>query len=179
MAVQLARFGESDFDQLITWISSEDLMTNWSGSLFKFPLTKDSLSWYIQDSNESASPEVYIYKVLDAESGKCIGHISLGGISKKNNCARITRVLIGDADAKGKGYCADMIREILRIGFEELNLHRISLGVYDTNDPAIKCYERAGMVREGIQRDVLYHEGKYWSILEMSMLKHEWKMNKD
>jgi RimJ/RimL family protein N-acetyltransferase len=69
-----------------------------------------------------------------------------------------------------------MINAILKFGFEALELHRISLGVYDFNTSAIRCYEKCGFVREGVQRDVLkYQKDEYWSLLEMSILEHEWR----
>ncbi len=36
-----------------------------------------------------------------------------------------------------------MIEEILKIAFKELNLHRVSLGVFDFNYSAIACYEKS------------------------------------
>jgi RimJ/RimL family protein N-acetyltransferase len=120
------------------------------------------------------SSEAFIYKAIDTDTGKIIGHISLGGVSKKNRSARISRVLV-DANERGKGYCHQMLSAALKIGFEDLKLHRISLGVYDFNTSAIKCYQRAGMKLEGIQRDILLFKGNWWSLVEMSMLETEWK----
>jgi RimJ/RimL family protein N-acetyltransferase len=68
-----------------------------------------------------------------------------------------------------------MIQEVLRIGFEELKLHRIELGVYSTNESAIRCYERCGFVKEGLSRDVLKYNNEYWSLMEMSILEDEWR----
>jgi RimJ/RimL family protein N-acetyltransferase len=68
-----------------------------------------------------------------------------------------------------------MIREVLRIGFQDLKLHRIALGVYSTNTGAIKCYERCGFIQEGISRDILKYGEEYWSLVEMSILEDEWR----
>ncbi len=68
-----------------------------------------------------------------------------------------------------------MIQAVLRIGFEELRLHRIELGVYTTNTSAIRCYERCGFVKEGISRDVLKYDNEWWSLMEMSILEDEWR----
>jgi len=171
----LQDFGREDFDQLIGWLNNEDLLMNWSGALFKYPLTHESLEWYITDTNNAEDPSAYVYKAVDSETGETVGHISLGGISEKNNSARISRVLVGEGSHRGKGYCTDMVKEIIAIGFEKLKLHRISLGVYDTNISAVKCYEKAGFIKEGVFRDVLYHHGSYWSMIEMSILEHEWR----
>ena len=68
-----------------------------------------------------------------------------------------------------------MISAVLRIGFQELKLHRISLGVYDFNTAALRCYQRSGFVHEGLQRDVLRYEDEWWSLIEMGILENEWK----
>ena len=70
-----------------------------------------------------------------------------------------------------------MIKAILKIGFEDLNLHRISLGVYDFNTAAIKCYKSSGFSVDGVSRDVLLHQHEWWSLVEMSILEDEWKNN--
>lgn len=172
--IRLEPFTKNDIPQLIDWISDEILLYQWSGSLFSFPLTENSLQWYVEDTNVKDVSNAFIYKAIEEETNKTIGHISLGSISWKNNSARITRVLIGDNDSKGKGFCRQMVTAVSKIGFEELDFHRISLGVYETNVNALQCYKKAGYKVEGLHRDVLLHGKEYWSIIEMSMLSTEW-----
>lgn len=173
--VRLEYFTREDFEQLKQWISTEELMMKWAGSLFRFPLTNRSLAWYIKDTNNLPTSNAYIYKAIDTDTGETIGHISLGGISKKNRSGRISRVLVGDTAARGKGYCKQMVSAVLKIGFQDLQLHRICLGVYDFNPAAVKCYESAGMIIEGKQRDVLSFKGEWWTLVEMSILESEWR----
>ena len=171
--IALAPFEKTDFDDLIRWIDSEDLLIKWSGNLFSFPLTQSNLDWYIRGTNVPGNSDAFVYKVV-AEDGSAIGHISLGGISWKNKSARITRVFIS-TEQRGKGCCSQLISAILKIGFETLNLHRIGLGVYTNNDAAVSCYQKSGLKIEGIQRDVLWQKDHYWSMIEMGMLEDEWK----
>lgn len=173
--IRLEKFGREDFCQLMEWIYDEEIMINWSGSLFSFPLTERSLEWYIKDTADITTADALAYKIIDENSGKSIGHISLGGISRKNRSARISRVLVGDPILRGKGICQAVTNAILKIGFEEMQLHRISLGVYDFNKSAIRCYEKCGFKVEGISRDILLHKGKYWSLVEMSLLENEYR----
>ena len=173
--IRLETFDESDFDTLKNWIHSEALLTNWSGSLFRFPLSDESLKWYIEDTNVKNESDAFVFKVLENATDRTVGHISLGGISWKNRSARISRVLI-NPDDQGKNYCRYMVAAVLRYGFEELQLHRIGLGVYTHNKAAIRCYERAGLIIEGIQKDVMLFEGSYWSMAEMAILEDEWRL---
>lgn len=174
--IKLEYFDREDFKQLIEWMNSEHLITNWAGSLFRYPLTEESLDWYIEDTNNLEKSDAFIYKAVDTKTGQTVGHISLGSISEKNRAGRISRVLVGNTAERGKGYCPGMINAILKIGFEELKLHRISLGVYDFNKAAIRCYEKCGFVKEGVMRDVLrYDDGTYWSLIEMGILEDEWR----
>jgi RimJ/RimL family protein N-acetyltransferase len=170
----LQKFERTDFDELISWVDNEQTLTNWSGSLFSFPLTHEALDWYVEDTNLVDISDAFIYKAAD-ESGKSIGHISLGGISWKNRSSRLSRVLIGEKWARGKGYCQGMVKAALKIGFDDLHLHRIGLGVYENNTSAIHCYEQCGLKIEGIQRDVLLFNGTYLSMVEMAILENDWR----
>lgn len=173
--IRLEDFGPQNFKQLIAWIDNEELMTNWAGSLFRFPLTDESLAWYIEETNNLETSDALVYKAVDEKTGETVGHISLGAISRKNRSGRISRVLVGQTAARGKGICQTMIKAVLKIGFEDLKLHRISLGVYDYNKSAINCYQKAGFKIEGISRDVLWYNNSFWSLIEMSILEDEWR----
>jgi RimJ/RimL family protein N-acetyltransferase len=173
--IQLERFTPTDFSQLISWIKDEHLLMNWSGAMFSFPLTEAALDWYIEDTNDLLTSDAFIYKAVDTTTGATVGHISLGGLSRKNNSARISRVLIGDTATRGRGLGTAMVQAVLKIGFEQLDLHRIELGVYSFNEAAIRCYQNSGLTIEGISRDILRQGNEYWSLVEMSILAPEWR----
>jgi RimJ/RimL family protein N-acetyltransferase len=60
----------------------------------------------------------------------------------------------------------------------ELNLHRVTLDVFEYNPRAIRSYEKAGFRHEGRQRQALVRNGKRWDLLEMGILCEEWlKLN--
>ncbi len=171
--MQLAFFEPSDIEQLKQWINTEELLMNWSGRLFSFPLTNESLNWYIQDTNVIDTSDAFIFKAVD-EQGNNIGHISLGGISTLNKSARISRVFVSEA-GRNKGVCTFMVKEVVKFGFEHLKLHRIGMGVYDTNKAAVTCYEKAGLTIEGINKDIFLYNNQYWSMIELAILDNEWR----
>ncbi|WP_286230122.1 GNAT family N-acetyltransferase [Neobacillus mesonae] len=172
--IELKYFDRSDFKQLIEWIDSPQFMLQWSGPTFEYPLTESQLEKYIENAN-SENAEAMIYKVIETETGKVIGHISLGRIDRKHKSARIGKVLIGDQSVRGKGIGQQMINGILSIAFDELHLHRVSLGVFDFNTSAITCYEKAGFIKEGLLRDSSKNIDEYWNQWEMSILENEWR----
>ncbi|OLS37087.1 GNAT family N-acetyltransferase [Alkalihalophilus pseudofirmus] len=171
--VELSFFERSNFQQLINWIDTPEFLLQWGGPQFNFPLDEEQLENYLKDANSDHS-NTYIYNVIDKETGKVIGHISLGNIDKTNKSARVGKVLVGDVTVRGKGIGQQMMKEILEIAFDELRLHRVSLGVFDFNSSAIACYEKSGFVKEGVVRDARKIGDDYWNLCEMSILENEW-----
>lgn len=171
--IRLKFFERSDFQQLIDWIETPEFLMQWGGSNFSFPLDELQLEKYLNKANSNNS-NTMIYSVIELETGKAIGHISLGSIDRINNSARVGKVLIGDKNVRGKGIGQKMMKEILKIAFDELCLHRVSLGVFDFNSSAIASYEKSGFVREGLMRDARKIGDEYWSLWEMSILENEW-----
>ena len=175
--IQLKHFEKSDIKRLVDWIDSPAFLLQWAGSAFQYPLTEEQLESYIENANREGT-DVLIYKGIDLETGKVVGHISLGRIDRKHRSARVGKVLVGDHSIRGKGIGGQMIAEVLKTAFDELNMHRVSLGVFDFNTGAIVCYEKAGFVKEGLLRDCRINGNEYWSMWEMSILEHEWRERK-
>ena len=82
---------------------------------------------------------------------------------------------IGDRVEWGKGCGTDAMRVLLRYAFTELNLHRVSLNVFEYNPRALRSYRKAGFVAEGRRRQALHREGRRWDIIHMGILREEWK----
>ncbi|EJS76541.1 hypothetical protein ICY_02411 [Bacillus cereus BAG2X1-3] len=166
--IKLEPFKKSNFKQLINWIDSNEFLIQWSGNAFTYPLDEQQLEKYIESANALA------FKVIDDETEEVIGHISLGQIDNINKSARIGKVLVGDTKMRGRSIGKYMMKAVLHIAFEELKLHRVTLGVYDFNTSAISCYEKIGFVKEGLLRDSKKVGDTYWNLWEMSMLEYEW-----
>jgi RimJ/RimL family protein N-acetyltransferase len=77
--------------------------------------------------------------------------------------------------ASVKGYGSDAMRVILRYAFTELNLHRVSLNVFEYNPRAVRSYEKVGFKPEGRSRGVLHRAGRRWDLIFMGILFEEWE----
>jgi RimJ/RimL family protein N-acetyltransferase len=113
-----------------------------------------------------------IFKKGDAE--KPIGFVGLDGINWVSGDAWVG-IGIGERECWGKGYGTDAMQVMLRYAFCLLNLHRISLSVFDYNPRAIRSYEKAGFVREGVEPEFLEREGKHFDLVLMGILRSEWR----
>jgi RimJ/RimL family protein N-acetyltransferase len=82
---------------------------------------------------------------------------------------------IGEAEYRGKGYGTDAMQVILGFAFRELNLHRVSLSVFEYNPRAIRSYEKAGFRHEGRLRAEINRDGRRWDVLMMGILRTEWE----
>ncbi|MFC1923049.1 GNAT family N-acetyltransferase [Chloroflexota bacterium] len=82
---------------------------------------------------------------------------------------------LGEREYWGKGYGTDAMRILLRYAFEELNLHRLSLCVFEYNPRAIHSYEKVGFIIEGSARKFLNRDGQRYDMLFMGILREEWE----
>ncbi|MDY8138948.1 GNAT family N-acetyltransferase [Aquimarina sp. 2201CG5-10] len=72
------------------------------------------------------------------------------------------------------GYATEAAREVVRLGFEELNLHRIEAGCAVDNVGSIKVLEKIGMLREGSKRKVLPLITGWADNYEYAILEEDW-----
>ena len=109
---------------------------------------------------------------IETLEGKLIGNIGIEDIDWKNRRATLG-IVIGEMDCWGQGYGTEAITTFLRFVFAEMNLHRVSLAVYEYNQRAIRCYEKCGFTLEGRKREAHFHDGKYHDELIMGILRDE------
>lgn len=67
--IKFEYFEEKDFDLLINWINSPELLVKWAGTDFNYPLDEEQLKEYIKDTNKENSSKI-IYKVVLLQSQK-------------------------------------------------------------------------------------------------------------
>jgi len=104
-------------------------------------------------------------------------HIGNGGLESVNWTHRFAElgIVIGEKEYWNRGFGTDAVRTLVRYGFQEMNLHRIYLHVYEDNARAIRAYEKCGFQHEGRLRDGVYRRGRYYDLLVMSILSHEFE----
>lgn len=92
--------------------------------------------------------------------GRLIGACGLRNVRWKDRTAEFG-ITIGEPSLRGRGLGTEATRLIVQFAFETLNLHRVQLGVLAHNAAGIRAYEKAGFVREGVQREHCFVGGRY------------------
>ena len=104
--------------------------------------------------------------------GEHVGNCGLHRVDWVNRAAEYG-IVIGEPNAQNKGYGTEVTKLVLRYAFEQLNLNRVQLRVYEYNARAVKCYEKAGYRLEGRLRQARFWRGRYWEVLLMAVLREE------
>jgi RimJ/RimL family protein N-acetyltransferase len=71
------------------------------------------------------------------------------------------------------GYCTEAAREIIRYGFEELNLNRIQAQHLTRNPASGRVMQKAGMKFEGVLRQCVCRRGVFEDLAMYSILRQE------
>ncbi len=130
---------------------------------------EETLNWINMCINRTNG---YEQKAIVTGEGKHIGWIDLKNIDKLNKHAELG-IAIGDKNYWDKGYGLAAMVEMLKYGFDKLNLNKIWLRVEVDNERAIKSYKKIGYVEEGILRQDRLRNGEFIDRLRMSILKSE------
>jgi RimJ/RimL family protein N-acetyltransferase len=136
-------------------------------ALWSKKMTKDWLEKHLDD--------FFQFTIFPKGEGAApVGFIGLSGINRVAGDGWVG-IGIGDRDNWGKGYGTDAMRVMLRYAFCMLNMHHVSLSVFEYNQRAIRSYEKAGFVREGVEPQYLERDNQRYDVILMGILRSEWK----
>jgi len=123
---------------------------------------------------EQENSNGYFFTIRTLENDQLIGFVDLMDINWNHGDCWVG-IGIGDNNFWAKGYGTDAMHVILNYAFSELNLHRVTLGVFSYNKRAIRSYEKAGFIVEGVERSVVLRDGSRSDVIIMGILQDEWR----
>ncbi|MDT3687779.1 MAG: GNAT family protein [Pseudorhodoplanes sp.] len=167
--VKLRGLRREDMQLYQRWLDNPDV-TAFMESGWK-PASEGDLDELYRISTEAQ--DTVAFAVIDKKTGNPVGCCGLYVIQWI--CRRADfRIIIGVPEAWNKGLGGEAAQLTIAYGFDKLNLETIYLGVNTANERAIRSYEKAGFVREGIRRKLIYRNGRYYDALMMSILREEY-----
>jgi len=157
----------SDIPYRVIWLNNPNVnqyIGEFSGQKTTLAKQKAWFNKYLKDKNK---------KFFTISYGKIpIGFMGLSRIDKINHNADAF-IAIGDDKYRGKGFGKIAMQYLVKFGFKKLGLHKISLGVFEKNKPAVKLYKKLGFVTEGILKDDVFFAGEYHNQILMAIFSKE------
>jgi diamine N-acetyltransferase len=171
--VRLRPIERDDLPRFVEWFSDPEVRRHLDLYL-PFSLAQEE-RWFENLQDRLENREV-VMMTIETSDGAHIGNISLMPINWKDRQAELG-ITIGDKDYWDQGYGSDAIRTMLRVAFDQMNLHRVFLRVHDDNARGIRCYRKVGFRHEGTMREGVFKDGEYRDVHVMSILESEYDSN--
>ena len=152
----------------VRWLDSGELRTTFG---FREAITVDSHRRWVE-----ASSDTFMWAVLDAQGVHC-GNTLLH-VNARHSSGYF-QIYIGEPSARGHGVGDTALRLTLAQAFDTLALHRVWLHTFADNVAAEALYRKRGFVLEGVERDAIQGEGRFFSQNRWSLLANEWRQQRE
>ncbi len=152
---------KEDSANIYEWVNVEELR-DLTGTLY--PVSEFEHEAWIKNVTTSGSTKLFL--VLDKSDGRKIGTIGLKNFDTINRNVELFISL----NISG-GYGADAVETLADYCFRRLNIHKVYLNVFESNKRAIRCYEKAGFVREGVLLEHHFSNYGFENVVMMGKIK--------
>lgn len=165
-----------DAETIISWCKDEASFRRWTSDRYDtYPITAaDMNNKYVDCNGDCPEPDNF-YPVTAVDEGAVVGHMILRYTDARQKTLRFGFVIVDDT-RRGMGYGKGMIRLAMAYAFRILGAEKVTLGVFENNLPAYRCYEAAGFrkVEQAIPESCCIN-GEVWNIIEFEMTKAEYE----
>ena len=130
---------------------------------------KKMISNFVEDWQKGAH---HFMGVFLKESEQFVAQLYIGLVDRDVNEFGIG--YFADVEHEGKGYVTEAVKSVVKMLFEKIHAHRISIETDDTNLRSIAVAERCGFVKEGhIRENKKNPDGTYSGTVYYGLLKNE------
>jgi diamine N-acetyltransferase len=110
--------------------------------------------------------------IRDWQTQQCLGFVIMFGVTSPHQVIHLKRIVCA---VKGQGIGRAAIKAVKQLAFETYHAHRLGLEVKSRNTRARQLYISEGFIEEGLLRECLWEEGRYESMVPMSILRDEYQ----
>jgi RimJ/RimL family protein N-acetyltransferase len=118
----------------------------------------------------SRNPAQTLFVVRRTAHAAAVGFVLLTKINPIHRSADIG-LRIGAPQDRGQGLGREALMLGLRYAWDHLNLHRVQLSVFESNQAARRAYRAAGFEEEGTLRQAAFINGRWENVVVMSALR--------
>ena len=164
----LRPYREADVPELVPLIGTREVAA--TTLRIAHPYTEQDARAFLELAHD---PEKLWLAVTLRSDGRQIGGIGLR-IDQQHQNAELGYWL--GVPYWGQGYASEASREMLRYGFEDLNLHRIHASHFKHNPASGRILKKLGMRYEGCQREHLRKWDQFVDSELYGILRREWEV---
>jgi RimJ/RimL family protein N-acetyltransferase len=169
-AIELRALEPSDVEVTVRWRNDPEIRDQLLS--FRFPVSHVMEAKFIERAIEGEGQSQCVAGIVDLSDGALCGLVYLRDIDWISRHAAFG-MLIGERKKWGRGLGRRALRLMLHHAFNVLNLERVYLYVAEYNHRAIKLYQAAGFIHEGVLRRQIALDGRYYGLLVMGLLRDE------
>lgn len=165
--LSLRPYKSSDYKYIINWINSSRECAKWSADKFKYPLTKELLEKYKNKCDKEN--DTWIFVAVN-EKGIPVGQLLFNRVNYEEESAHLSFVVV-NPKFRGRGFGKEMMRQVIKYGFEICDFSKLTLNVFDNNPSAHSCYKAVGFKDIKHIDNVFTFKGEEWGLYEMAINK--------
>lgn len=167
--VRLRPYKKCDAATIVGWLTNEAGFWKWcAGRYDHYPITAEDMNAFYNQFEQN--PRHFQMTMLDGTEVK--GHLIMQFLDEEMKDLKFGCIIV-DSAVRGKGYGYRMLAQALDYAFEILKVDRVSLGVFENNPAARRCYERLGLTATG-KYEVYHLMREDWNFHEMEISREKW-----
>lgn len=164
--VILRAFEREDAERCYRWMNDPNIVRTLKS---RYPIAfQNEMEWLDRAMHGSATERHFAIERKDDRTH--IGNASIHDIKWVSRIAAFG-LFVGEPSAWNRGFGSDAIRTLVRFAFDEMNLQKLRIHVFDYNDRAKHVLESQGFVQEGRLRREFYRDGAYHDIVILSTFR--------
>jgi RimJ/RimL family protein N-acetyltransferase len=164
--VILRAFEREDAERCYRWMNDPNIVRTLKS---RYPIAfQNEIEWLEGAMHASAGERHFAIERKDDRAH--IGNASIHDIDWVSRTASFG-LFIGEPSAWNRGFGSDAIGTLVRFAFDEMNLRKLRIDVFDYNDRAKHVLETHGFVVEGRLRREFYREGTYHDLVILSVFR--------
>jgi RimJ/RimL family protein N-acetyltransferase len=164
--VILRAFEREDAERCYRWMNDPNIVRALKS---RYPIAfQNEIEWLDRAIHATASERHFAIERKDDRTH--IGNASIHDIEWVSRVASFG-LFIGEPTAWNRGFGSDAIRTLVRFAFDEMNLRKLRIDIFDYNDRAKHVLETHGFVQEGRLRAEFYRDGTYHDIVILSVFR--------